>query len=115
MTNATKAIYFYLVTDYIKISNITEEMLFTDDDLDATMSMIQEIDFHQQITTQGITFSCYNAGHVLGAAMFIVEIAGVRVRLVTCIDCRFCILVIIVDRMIGILWLLRFLLLSLMY
>jgi cleavage and polyadenylation specificity factor subunit 3 len=28
---------------------------------------------------KGIKFWCYNAGHVLGAAMFMVEIAGVRV------------------------------------
>lgn len=27
---------------------------------------------------KGIKFWCYNAGHVLGAAMFMVEIAGVR-------------------------------------
>ena len=28
---------------------------------------------------KGIKFTCYNAGHVLGAAMFLVEIDGVRV------------------------------------
>ena len=27
----------------------------------------------------GIRFWCYNAGHVLGAAMFMIEIAGVKV------------------------------------
>ena len=27
----------------------------------------------------GIKFWCYNAGHVLGAAMFMIEIAGVKV------------------------------------
>ena len=27
----------------------------------------------------GIKFWCYNAGHVLGAAMFMLEIAGVKV------------------------------------
>lgn len=32
----------------------------------------------QRIEHKGIKFWCYNAGHVLGAAMFMVEIAGVR-------------------------------------
>ena len=27
----------------------------------------------------GIRFWCYNAGHVLGAAMFMIEIAGVKI------------------------------------
>lgn len=27
----------------------------------------------------GVKFWCYNAGHVLGAAMFMLEIAGVKV------------------------------------
>ena len=28
----------------------------------------------------GIKFWCYHAGHVLGASMFMIEIAGVKVR-----------------------------------
>jgi cleavage and polyadenylation specificity factor subunit 3 len=28
----------------------------------------------------GIKFWCYHAGHVLGAAMFMIEIAGVKVN-----------------------------------
>jgi cleavage and polyadenylation specificity factor subunit 3 len=28
---------------------------------------------------KGIKFWCYNAGHVLGAAMFMIEIGGLRV------------------------------------
>lgn len=32
----------------------------------------------QRMEHKGIKFWCYNAGHVLGAAMFMVEIAGVR-------------------------------------
>jgi cleavage and polyadenylation specificity factor subunit 3 len=28
---------------------------------------------------KGIKFHCYNAGHVLGAAMFMIDIDGVRV------------------------------------
>lgn len=38
----------------------------------------QVIDFHEQKEVNGIKFWCYVAGHVLGACMFMVEIAGVR-------------------------------------
>ena len=33
----------------------------------------------QEIEVNGIKFWCYHAGHVLGAAMFMIEIAGVKV------------------------------------
>ena len=35
--------------------------------------------FFQETDVNGIKFWCYNAGHVLGAAMFMIEIAGVKV------------------------------------
>ena len=31
------------------------------------------------LSHKGIRFWCYNAGHVLGAAMFMIEVGGVRV------------------------------------
>jgi cleavage and polyadenylation specificity factor subunit 3 len=40
---------------------------------------MQVIDFHQTMEVNGIRFWCYTAGHVLGAAMFMVDIAGVRI------------------------------------
>ena len=39
----------------------------------------QVINFHQEKEVNGIKFWCYNAGHVLGAAMFMIEIAGVKI------------------------------------
>ena len=33
----------------------------------------------QRMEHKGIRFWCYNAGHVLGAAMFMIEIGGLRV------------------------------------
>lgn len=33
----------------------------------------------QETEVNGIRFWCYQAGHVLGAAMFMIEIAGVKV------------------------------------
>lgn len=35
----------------------------------------------QEMDVSGIKFTAYNAGHVLGAAMFLIEIAGVKVRM----------------------------------
>ena len=37
------------------------------------------VDYHQTTQVDGITFTGYAAGHVLGAAMFNVEIDGVNV------------------------------------
>ncbi|KAL3285800.1 hypothetical protein HHI36_000323 [Cryptolaemus montrouzieri] len=80
MTHATKAIYRWLLSDYIKVSNIaTEQMLYTEADLDASMDKIETINFHEEKDILGIKFWAYNAGHVLGAAMFMIEIAGVKI------------------------------------
>ncbi|ONH89475.1 hypothetical protein PRUPE_I006200 [Prunus persica] len=54
-------------------------MLFDEQDINASMDKIEVIDFHQTVEVEGIRFWCYTAGHVLGAAMFMVDIAGVRV------------------------------------
>ncbi|XP_063907191.1 cleavage and polyadenylation specificity factor 73-like isoform X2 [Zophobas morio] len=80
MTHATKAIYRWLLSDYIKVSNIaTEQMLYTEADLEASMDKIETINFHEEKDVLGVKFWAYNAGHVLGAAMFMIEIAGVKI------------------------------------
>jgi cleavage and polyadenylation specificity factor subunit 3 len=43
------------------------------------MDKIEVINYRQVVQHKGIKFWCYNAGHVLGAAMFMIEIAGVKV------------------------------------
>ncbi|CAO2828276.1 unnamed protein product [Amaranthus hypochondriacus] len=80
MTHATKAIYRLLLSDYVKVSKVSvEDMLFDEQDILRSMDRIEVIDFHQTLEVNGIRFWCYTAGHVLGAAMFMVDIAGVRV------------------------------------
>ncbi len=77
MTHASKAIYRWLLSDFIKVSNIsTEQMLYTEQDLEASMDKIETVNFHEEREVNGIKFWAYNAGHVLGAAMFMIEIAG---------------------------------------
>uniref|UniRef100_H3AIE8 Cleavage and polyadenylation specificity factor subunit 3 n=1 Tax=Latimeria chalumnae TaxID=7897 RepID=H3AIE8_LATCH len=80
MTHATKAIYRWLLSDYVKVSNISaDDMLYTETDLEESMDKIETINFHEVKEVAGIKFWCYHAGHVLGAAMFMIEIAGVKV------------------------------------
>ncbi|KAK0579216.1 hypothetical protein LWI29_022921 [Acer saccharum] len=80
MTHATKAIYKLILTDYVKVSKVSvEDMLFDEQDINRSMDKIEVLDFHQTVEVNGIRFWCYTAGHVLGAAMFMVDIAGVRV------------------------------------
>ncbi|XP_047333721.1 cleavage and polyadenylation specificity factor subunit 3-I [Impatiens glandulifera] len=80
MTHATKAVYKLLLSDYVKVSKVSvEDMLFDEQDILRSMDKIEVIDFHQTLEVNGIRFWCYTAGHVLGAAMFMVDIAGVRV------------------------------------
>lgn len=54
-------------------------MLYTESDLEASMDKIETLNFHEEKDVFGIKFWAYNAGHVLGAAMFMIEIAGVKV------------------------------------
>src|SRR3989338_4349226 len=80
MTHPTKAIYKLMLSDYVKVSNIAvNELLYTEADLERSMEKIEPINFHQEFSHNGIKFHGYNAGHVLGAAMFMIEIAGVKI------------------------------------
>jgi len=54
-------------------------MLFDETNLAKSLPKIEAINYHQEVVHNGIKFWCYNAGHVLGAAMFMIEIAGVKV------------------------------------
>ncbi|KAJ1984231.1 endoribonuclease ysh1 [Dimargaris verticillata] len=80
MTHPTKAIYKWLLSDYVRVSNVSaEEQLYNDKDLMQSYERIEVIDYHQVVDVDGIKFSAFNAGHVLGAAMFLIEVAGVKI------------------------------------
>ncbi|MGB1595949.1 MAG: MBL fold metallo-hydrolase, partial [Promethearchaeia archaeon] len=81
MTYPTLAICKLVWSDFIKVSGISEGgagNLYTDKDIHDTVSRIIYIDYHQEVEVEGVRFWCYNAGHVIGACMFMVQIAGVR-------------------------------------
>jgi cleavage and polyadenylation specificity factor subunit 3 len=81
MTNPTLAIYGHIMSDSAKVANPKGEstILFDKKDLEDSLKKIKTLDYHQELEYNGIKFTCYNAGHVLGAAMFLVEIDGVKV------------------------------------
>ena len=79
MTHSTKAIYRLMLADFARVGKAaTEEQIFTEQELQRSMDKIEVIDYHQEVEVAGIRFWCYAAGHVLGAAMFMIDIAGVR-------------------------------------
>lgn len=101
MTHATKAIYRWLLQDFVRVTSITggggdekrsmlgsggggsndgpSANLYTDDDLMRSFDRIETIDYHSTMEIEGIRFTAYHAGHVLGACMYLIEIGRLRV------------------------------------
>ena len=81
MTHPTKAVYRFLMSDFVRISNAgSDRMLFDESEMLASWRQIEAVDYHQEVVVGGgLRFTPYHAGHVLGACMFMLEIAGLRV------------------------------------
>lgn len=91
MTHPTKAIYKHLMQDSVRVQNThvasstasgTDgyvNQLFNEQDLHDTLPRIQTVSFHTTHTHNGIKFTPYPAGHVLGACMYLIEIAGLNI------------------------------------
>lgn len=79
MTHPTKAIFSTLLRDFCKVSKGgSDESLYGEKEVDLALEKIEVIDFHQTIEVDGVKVTPYRAGHVLGAAMFMVEIGGMK-------------------------------------
>jgi Cft2 family RNA processing exonuclease len=65
-----------------------EDQLYNTKDLSASLDRVEAVDFHSTVDVDGIRFTPYHAGHVLGAAMYFIEIAGIKV-VVPLISSRF--------------------------
>lgn len=93
MTHPTKAVTRLLLGDYLRLmaskkglTSTTEDasedanksdVLYTEAELQACIDKVELIDYHQTICLgRGLKFYALNAGHVLGAAMFFIEIGG---------------------------------------
>ncbi|KHN97353.1 cleavage and polyadenylation specifity factor [Metarhizium album ARSEF 1941] len=83
MTHPTKAIYKWLIQDSVRVgntsSNSTTQPVYTEQDHLNTFAQIEAIDYHTTHTISSIRITPYPAGHVLGAAMFLIEIAGLNI------------------------------------
>ncbi|KAK0706740.1 endoribonuclease YSH1 [Lasiosphaeria miniovina] len=83
MTHPTKAIYKWLIQDSVRVgntsSNPTTSLVYTEQDHLNTFPQIEAIDYHTTHTISSIRITPYPAGHVLGAAMFLIEIAGLNI------------------------------------
>lgn len=54
--------------------------MYNEADVQASWQNAIAVDYHQDIViTGGLRFTPYHAGHVLGASMFLIEIAGLKV------------------------------------
>ncbi len=61
-------------------SSDSSDRLYSENDLDLAWQAIIPVDYHQDIVISGgLRFTPYHAGHVLGAAMFMIEIAGINI------------------------------------
>ncbi|PWY95295.1 cleavage and polyadenylation specifity factor, 73 kDa subunit [Aspergillus sclerotioniger CBS 115572] len=84
MTHATKAIYKWLIQDNVRVSNTASSSdqrttLYTEHDHLSTLPFIETIDFNTTHTINSIRITPFPAGHVLGAAMFLISIAGLNI------------------------------------
>ncbi|KAI1427478.1 cleavage and polyadenylation specificity factor subunit [Xylaria sp. FL1777] len=83
MTHPTKAIYKWLIQDSVRVGNTsshsTSQPVYTEQDHVNSFPQIEAIDYHTTHTISSIRITPYPAGHVLGAAMFLIEIAGLNI------------------------------------
>ncbi|KAF2143428.1 uncharacterized protein K452DRAFT_286256 [Aplosporella prunicola CBS 121167] len=84
MTHPTKAIYKWLIQDSVRVGNISSSsesriQLYNEADHLSTFPQIEAIDYYTTHTISSIRITPYPAGHVLGAAMFLIEIAGLKI------------------------------------
>lgn len=84
MTHPTKAVLRLLLGDYLRLlqmksssgSASSDDALYNEADLKSCMNKIELIDYHETRSVQGMSFHALNAGHVLGACMYWIEIGG---------------------------------------
>jgi cleavage and polyadenylation specificity factor subunit 3 len=74
MTHPTRAIFRWLLNDYVRVTNVSSENdLYTEKELASCHEKIIAVDYGQEIRAKSVRITAYNAGHVLGAAMFLVS------------------------------------------
>lgn len=80
MTHPTKTILKLILNDYIRLLHVVNDTdVFTENDLYSCNTKIKAIDYYQEIRIKNFKITALNAGHVLGAAMFLIEIGQCKI------------------------------------
>ncbi|KAF8520382.1 beta-lactamase-like protein [Hysterangium stoloniferum] len=80
MTHPTKAVYKFIMQDFVRMSSASADPLFTPLDLSLSLPNVIPVSVHQLISPcPGLSFTPYHAGHVVGACMFMIDIAGLKI------------------------------------
>ncbi|RPD78189.1 Metallo-hydrolase/oxidoreductase [Lentinus tigrinus ALCF2SS1-7] len=80
MTHPTKALHKFMMQDFVRMSGSSSDTLFTPLEMSMSLASIIPVSAHQVITPcPGVTFTPYHAGHVLGACMYLIDIAGLKI------------------------------------
>ncbi|KIY53106.1 Metallo-hydrolase/oxidoreductase [Fistulina hepatica ATCC 64428] len=80
MTHPTKALHKFMMQDFVRMSSSSSDALFSPLDMSMCHSSIVPVSAHQLITPcPGVSFTPYHAGHVLGACMFLINVAGLHI------------------------------------
>lgn len=58
MTHPTRAIYKWLLSDYVKISSLGEDSLYDEQDLQRSYDKIEVVDFHQEVEVGSGLYRC---------------------------------------------------------
>eukprot|EP00672_Neobodo_designis_P003569 CAMPEP_0174876226 /NCGR_PEP_ID=MMETSP1114-20130205/79757_1 /TAXON_ID=312471 /ORGANISM="Neobodo designis, Strain CCAP 1951/1" /LENGTH=832 /DNA_ID=CAMNT_0016111595 /DNA_START=50 /DNA_END=2544 /DNA_ORIENTATION=- len=78
MTRPTKSFYRMVMLDFLRIGAGANDIV-NPEWLNATIERIETVEYHQEFVHNGVRAVALNAGHVLGAAMFLVDMGGVRI------------------------------------
>ncbi|KAG6856292.1 endoribonuclease ysh1 [Tephrocybe sp. NHM501043] len=80
MTHPTKAVHKFMMQDFVRMGSSSSDALFTPLDMTMSLASIIPVSAHQLITVcPGVSFTPYHAGHVLGACMYLIDIAGLKI------------------------------------
>ena len=97
MTHPTKAVHKFMMQDFARMryvsstavghrtpltlsSSSTSDALFSPIDMEMSLVSIIPVSVHQLINVcPGVSFTPYHAGHVLGACMYLIDIAGLKI------------------------------------
>ncbi|KAJ7287552.1 beta-lactamase-like protein [Mycena rebaudengoi] len=80
MTHPTKALHKFMMQDFVRQGSSSSDALFSPMDMAMSLAFIIPVSVHQLISPcPGVSFTPYHAGHVLGACMFLIDIAGIKI------------------------------------